>query len=201
MEEVKEESDATEKKEEKENSPTCSNTLSSLPPGLLEKVRAKEAAKAVREMTRTAEEKKRIERLRRMPDLARFVPHQRENFQKLDFFLCRKMRTLLIAERRAAVNVNFAVTKLLALTPQHQTADKHRLEGNSLNTRTRNLKMDLILVNCMLLSDDLRLLSVETEGWLSIHRVAMEDHFKIAKPHKINKVVEILEYKLAKALK
>ena len=53
----------------------------------------------------------------------------------------------------------------------------------------------------MLLSDDLRLLSVETEGWLSIHRVAMEDHFKIAKPHKINKVVEILEYKLAKALK
>merc|ERR1712080_134757 len=116
--------------------------------GLLEKVRAKEAAKAVREMTRTAEEKKRIERLRRMPDLA------------------RKMRTLLIAERRAAVNVNFAVTKLLALTPQHQTADKHRLE------------------------DDLRLLSVETEGWLSIHRVAMEDHFKIAKPHKINKVVE-----------
>ena len=51
------------------------------------------------------------------------------------------------------------------------------------------------------LSDDLRLLSVETEGWLSIHRVAMEDLFKIAKPHKINKVVELLEYKLAKALK
>jgi len=152
------ESETEEKKEEKENSPTSSNTPSNLPPGLLEKVRAKEAAKAVREMTRTAEEKKRIERLRRMPDLA------------------RKMRTLLISERRAAVNVNFAVTKLLALGPQHG-ADKHRLE------------------------DDLRLLSVETEGWLSIHRVAMEDHFKIAKPHKINKVVEILEYKLAKALK
>ena len=85
------------------------------------------------------EQEKRIERLRRMPDLARFVPHQRENFQKLDFFLCRKMRTLLIAERRAAVNVNFAVTKLLALTPQHQTADKHRLEGKNLNTGTWNL--------------------------------------------------------------
>ena len=41
------------------------------------------------------------------------------------------MRTLLISERRAAVNVNFAVTKLLALAPQH-TADKHRLEGNNL---------------------------------------------------------------------
>ena len=68
------ESEAEEKKEEKENSPTSSNTpASNLPPGLLEKVRAKEAAKAVREMTRTAEEKKRIERLRRMPDLARFA--------------------------------------------------------------------------------------------------------------------------------
>ena len=68
------ESEKEEEKEEKENSPTSSNTpASNLPPGLLEKVRAKEAAKAVREMTRTAEEKKRIERLRRMPDLARFV--------------------------------------------------------------------------------------------------------------------------------
>ena len=60
-----------DKEEEKENGPTSSNTQSNLPQGLLEKVRAKEAAKAVREMTRTAEEKKRIERLRRMPDLAR----------------------------------------------------------------------------------------------------------------------------------
>ena len=49
--------------------------------------------------------------------------------------------------------------------------------------------------------DDLRQLSSETDGWLSIHRVAMEDHFKIAKPHRINKIVELLEYKLAKALK
>ena len=62
-----------EEETEKENSPTSSNTTSSLPQSLLEKVRAKEAAKAVREMTRTEEEKKRIERLRRMPDLARFV--------------------------------------------------------------------------------------------------------------------------------
>ena len=62
-----------DKEEEKGNSPTSSNTQSNLPQGLLEKVRAKEAAKAVREMTRTAEKKKRIERLRRMPDLARFV--------------------------------------------------------------------------------------------------------------------------------
>ena len=69
-----EEGRESEKEGEKENSPTSSNTpASNLPPGLLEKVRAKEAAKAVREMTRTAEEKKRIERLRRMPDLARFV--------------------------------------------------------------------------------------------------------------------------------
>merc|ERR1719370_1528565 len=99
-----------EEKEEKENSPSSSNTsASNLPPGLLEKVRAKEAAKAVREMTRTAEEKKRIERLRRMPDLA------------------RKMRTLLISERRAAVNVNFAVTKLLAPAPHG--ADKPRQEN------------------------------------------------------------------------
>merc|ERR1711936_403992 len=97
-------------KEEKENSPTSSNTPSNLPQSLLEKVRAKEAAKAVREMTRTEEEKKRIERLRRMPDLA------------------RKMRTLLISERRAAVNVNFAVTKLLALAPHG--ADKLRLEDD-----------------------------------------------------------------------
>jgi len=146
-----------EEETEKENSPTSSNTTSSLPQSLLEKVRAKEAAKAVREMTRTEEEKKRIERLRRMPDLA------------------RKMRTLLISERRAAVNVRFAVTKLLALAPHG--ADKLRLE------------------------DDLRQLSSETDGWLSIHRVAMEDHFKIAKPHRINKIVELLEYKLAKALK
>merc|ERR1719402_120903 len=55
-EEVKEE------ETEKENSPTSSNTTSSLPQSLLEKVRAREAAKAVREMTRTEEEKKRIER-------------------------------------------------------------------------------------------------------------------------------------------
>ena len=117
------------------------------------------------------------------------------------------MRTLLISERRAAVNVNFAVTKLLALAPQHG-ADKHRLEGNNLLIehcskyilRNYHNQTTLLLVN-QLLSDDLRLLSVETDGWLSIHRVAMEDHFKIAKPHKINKVVEILEYKLAKALK
>ena len=69
-----EEGRESEKEEgEKENSPTTSNTTNDLPQGLLEKVRAKEAAKAVREMTRTAEEKKRIERLRRMPDLARFV--------------------------------------------------------------------------------------------------------------------------------
>ena len=67
------ESEKEEGEKEKENSPT-SNTTNDLPQGLLEKVRAKEAAKAVREMTRTAEEKKRIERLRRMPDLARFVP-------------------------------------------------------------------------------------------------------------------------------
>ena len=67
------ESEKEEGEKEKENSPTSSNTTNDLPQGLLEKVRAKEAAKAVREMTRTAEEKKRIERLRRMPDLARFV--------------------------------------------------------------------------------------------------------------------------------
>merc|ERR1711973_418585 len=42
-----------EEETEKENSPTSSNTTSSLPQSLLEKVRAKEAAKAVREMTRT----------------------------------------------------------------------------------------------------------------------------------------------------
>ena len=39
------------------------------------------------------------------------------------------MRTLLISERRAAVNVNFAVTKLLALAPHG--ADKLRLEGDT----------------------------------------------------------------------
>ena len=74
LEEGRDSEKEEEKREEKENSPTSSNTpASNLPPGLLEKVRAKEAAKAVREMTRTAEEKKRIERLRRMPDLARFA--------------------------------------------------------------------------------------------------------------------------------
>ena len=71
------ESEEEREKGEKENSPASSNTPSNLPAGLLEKVRAKEAAKAVREMTRTAEEKKRIERLRRMPDLTRLVGHQR----------------------------------------------------------------------------------------------------------------------------
>ena len=75
---ILEEGRESETEEKKENSPTSSNTPSNLPPGLLEKVRAKEAAKAVREMTRTAEEKQRIERLRRMPDLARFVARQRE---------------------------------------------------------------------------------------------------------------------------
>ena len=123
------ESETEEKKEEKENSPTSSNTPSNLPPGLLEKVRAKEAAKAVREMTRTAEEKKRIERLRRMPDLARLVGVIKKCLKFDWFFLFRKMRTLLISERRAAVNVNFAVTKLLALAPHG--ADKHRLEGDT----------------------------------------------------------------------
>ena len=36
---------------------------------------------------------------------------------------------MLISERRAAVNVNFAVTKLLALAPHG--SDKHRLEGDT----------------------------------------------------------------------
>ena len=85
-------------------------------------------------------------------------------------------------------NIGWKVTTYLLNTVQNTSC------GNYHNQTT------LLLVNQML-SDDLRLLSVETDGWLSIHRVAMEDHFKIAKPHKINKVVEILEYKLAKALK
>ena len=117
------------------------------------------------------------------------------------------MRTLLISERRAAVNVNFAVTKLLALAPHG--ADKLRLEGDTDLFHKRNKLSCLNIfaptwktnISTFSFSDDLRLLSVETEGWLSIHRVAMEDLFKIAKPHKINKVVELLEYKLAKALK
>ena len=96
------------------------------------------------------------------------------------------------------MNVNFAVTKLLALAPHG--ADKHRLEGDT--DLSPRIYFFMLSYHCKLpFSDDLRLLSVETEGWLSIHRVAMEDLFKIAKPHKINKVVEFLEHKLEKALK
>ena len=48
---------------------------------------------------------------------------------------------------------------------------------------------------------DLRSLPEETGAWVALHRVAMEDLFKIAKPHKVNQVVELLEAKLAAALK
>ena len=85
-------------------------TTTAAPPTLLERVRAKEAARAVREMTRPREERARLARLRRLPDLA------------------RKMRALLISERRASVTVEFAVTKLLALA---QGGDRATLEGSN----------------------------------------------------------------------
>ena len=46
---------------------------------------------------------------------------------------------MLISERRAAVNVNFAVTKLLALAPHG--ADKLRLEGDTDLYLIRTIKM------------------------------------------------------------
>jgi len=141
----------------KENTEEVAPTTTiAAPPTLLERVRAKEAARAVREMTRPREERARLARLRRLPDLA------------------RKMRALLISERRASVTVEFAVTKLLALA---QGGDRATLE------------------------EDLRSLPEETDAWVALHRVAMEDIFKIAKPHKVNQVVELLEAKLAAALK
>ena len=67
----------------------------------------------------------------------------KEQFKILNcFVLFRKMRTLLISERRAAVNVNFAVTKLLALEPAHG-GDKHRLEGISLILNCQLVKLPL----------------------------------------------------------
>jgi hypothetical protein len=53
----------------------------------------------------------------------------------------------------------------------------------------------------MIFAEDLRSLSVESEGWLALHRVAMEDIFKIAHPNKINDIVAMLEEKLSVALK
>jgi len=151
--EDEQEIEATEKG--KENTEEISN--SGLPASLLAKIRAKEAAKAIREMTRTEAEKKRISCLRKLPGHARF------------------MRTLLISERKASVTVQFAVTKLMALSP-HGTEKKD-------------------------LEEELRTLVVESEGWLSLHRVALEDIFKIAKPHRINETVRLLDEKLSEALK
>ena len=99
--------EVVEKENNEEAAPTITTTMAEKPT-VLERVRAKEAARAVREMTRTSEERARIARLRRLPDLA------------------RKMRALLISERRASVTVEFAVTKLMALA---QGGDRQTLEG------------------------------------------------------------------------
>jgi len=152
-----EEGGLSEKENSSETVAATPTTASGLPSSLLAKIRAKEAAKAIREMTRSQEEKRRIAQLRKLPGHARF------------------MRTLLISERRASVTVEFAVTKLLVLSP--------------VGTERKALE------------EELRALSVESSGWLSLHRVAMEDIFKIAKPHRINDIVSKLEEKLAEALK
>jgi len=84
--------------------------LSSLPPALLAKIRAKEAAKAVQLMTRSPENIARIKQLKRLPELARMT------------------RNLLIQEKKAALTVEFTCRKLVeGVVPK---TDKVQVEGD-----------------------------------------------------------------------
>ena len=141
--------------EEKENS--LSAAPSSLPASLVAKVREKEAARAVREMTRSKEELLRIGQLRKLPGHA------------------RAMRNLLLQERKASVSLQLAVEKVVGLAGQG--GDRREVEA------------------------ELRALVVESEGWLGLFVVARQEILKIAKPHRVNEIVAMLEGKLAAAIK
>ena len=106
LKEPKEE-EKEEVKEEKEN--TLPAAPSSLPASLVAKVREKEAARAVREMTRSKEEMLRIGQLRKLPGHA------------------RAMRNLLLQERKASVGLQLAVEKVVGLAGQG--ADRKEVEA------------------------------------------------------------------------
>jgi len=76
------------------NSQTLDENLSGVSPSLVAKIRAKEAAKELRKMTRPQEEIDRISLLKRLPSLARML------------------RNLLTQEKKAALTVEFARRKL-----------------------------------------------------------------------------------------
>ena len=140
---------------EEEN--TLTAAPSSLPASLVAKVREKEAARAVREMTRSKEELLRIGQLRKLPGHA------------------RAMRNLLLQERKASVSLQLAVEKVVGLAGQG--GDRKEVEA------------------------ELRALVVESEGWLGLFVVARQEILKIAKPHRVNEIVAMLEGKLAAAIK
>ena len=103
------------------------------------------------------------------------------------------------------MTVDFAVTKLLALSPGE---DRRKLEGEAscpwhkyTNTNTQTLKQLGPAQSEFLFSEELRALVPETDHWVTLHRVAMEDIFKIKEPHRVNIVVGELEKKLQEALK
>merc|ERR1719350_880136 len=125
--------------------------LEGLNAALIEKIKAKEAARAVLEMTRNPEQIKRIAQLKKLPELARMI------------------RNLFITEKKAALEVQFACKRLTSSLP-HGT-EKTQVEEN------------------------MRLLAVETRGWLKIHLVGSAEYFKMDKTD-INKVCKKLERKL-----
>ena len=153
LKEPKKEEEVVEK--EKEN--TLSAAPSSLPASLVAKVREKEAARAVREMTRSKEEMLRIGQLRKLPGHA------------------RAMRNLLLQERKASVSLQLAVEKVVGLAGPG--GDRKEVEA------------------------ELRALVLESEGWLGLFVVARQEILKIAKPHRVNEIVAMLEGKLAAAIK
>jgi len=125
--------------------------LEGLNAALIEKIKAKEAARAVLEMTRNPEQIKRIAQLKKLPELARMI------------------RNLFISEKKAALEVQFSCKKLVESLP-HGT-EKAKIEEN------------------------LRLLTVESRGWLSLHLVGCAEYFKMDKTD-INQVCRRLEQKL-----
>jgi len=140
-----------------QKAPSSNSTgLAGLNPALIAKIKAKEAARAKLEMTRKPEQVKLLGQLAKLPELARMI------------------RNLFIAEKKAALEVQFVCKKLTSCLPFG--TEKETVEEN------------------------LRLLTKISKGWLNIHLVGSAEYFKMDKTD-INKVCMKLEQKYNEAQK
>ena len=105
--------------------------LEGINPDLIARVKAKEAAKAKLDMTRTPEEIARIASLKKLPDLA------------------RKLRSLFAVEKKAALEVEFTCQKIAESLGKAQEKKEIEKELRSLSEET-----DGWLVRCRVGAQD-----------------------------------------------